>query len=183
MRASFDGRQTWIMLRFGIHGYEPQWLNGRDSIAAAHGRLLAGLHGSTLRHVWLVWDLGSDEWFTDAPVLLEFGTEQVEIDHQKFDDLSITWNSIDPVRAIEEPMTDLAWRSEPLPALAELPGRELRRVELLEWIGGAGDMASGSIAIGLEFSSKWLTIFNALDENGMTDDPPDEGYRRHLLEP
>ncbi len=170
------------MLRFGIHGYEPQWLNGRQSIAAAHGQRLAGLTGSVLRHVWLVWDLDSDSWFTDAPVLLDFGGDQVEVDHQKFDDLSITWNTIDPNRAIEEPCSDLVWRAEPLPPLADLPGQPLRRVELLEWAGDVGDIANGSIAIGVEFASTWLTIFNALDENGIAYGPPDDGYRRHRPE-
>ncbi|MCZ7373582.1 hypothetical protein [Micromonospora sp. WMMC250] len=56
------------MLRYGIQDYQPQWLNGRSNIAAAHARRLAGLVGLTLQHVWLVWDLDDDEWFTDAPV-------------------------------------------------------------------------------------------------------------------
>ena len=62
----------WPVLRFGIPGYQPHWLNGRDSIRAAHGRRLAGLVGLTLRHLWLAWDLDDDEWFADAPVLLDF---------------------------------------------------------------------------------------------------------------
>ena len=42
------------------------------------------------RHVWLVWDLANDVWFTHAPVLMDFGRDQLELDHQKFRDLSIT---------------------------------------------------------------------------------------------
>lgn len=172
------------MFRFGIQDYRPLWLNGRASITAAHGRRLAGLTGLTLARVWLVWDLDADEWFTDAPVLLDFGTEQVEIDHQKFDDLSITWNTINPTRAIEACDFQLAWRAEPLPPLAELTGRVLRHVELLEWAAdGRRDLANGSIAIGFDFGSAWLTVFNSMDENGVEHHPPGPNYRRLRLSP
>jgi hypothetical protein len=171
------------VIRFGIQDYQPQWLNGRDSITAAHGQRLAGLVGLGLQHVWLVWDLENDDWFTDAPVLLDFGTEHVAIDHQKFDDLAITWNTIDPSRAIEDPYPHLAWRAEPLPDLLDLRGRTLRHVELLEWISDGNDFADGSIAIGLDLAPAWLTIVNALDQNGFEHGPPGPRYRRHPIRP
>lgn len=175
------------MTRYGIQDYEPHWLNGRDSITAVHGERLAQLAGRTLRHVWVVWDLSADEWFTDAPVLLDFGDEVVSVDHQKFDDLCITWNAIDPTRTIEDDGWDhdslftLAWRREPTPQLAELAGRKLDHVELLEWAGGADDMANGMVAIGLDVPPAWLTIYNALDENGFAFGGPEECYRRYPL--
>lgn len=171
------------MFRFGIEGYRSNWLNGRDSITATHSRRLAALAGRKLLHVWLAWDLDDDEWFSDAPVLLTFDDdEQVEIDHQKFDDLSVTWNTIDPAQPIEDPGFHLAWRPEPLPQLANLSGRTLDHVELLEWAGTDGDMANGSIDVGLDFTSAWLTVFNALDENGLAHDLPDSRYRRHRIQ-
>jgi hypothetical protein len=169
------------MARFGIEDYEPYWLNGRDEITVAHGSRLAALGGHTLRHVWLVWDLDADEWFSDAPVLLDFGVTQVEVDHQKFDDVSITWNTTDPNRRMVDPWPNLAWRSEPLPQLARLVGQPLRHVELLEWIGD--DMANGSIAVGFTLAEDQLTVYNALDENGFEHTPPGPEYRRHRLTP
>ncbi len=169
--------------RFGIEDYEPRWLNGRvDIISAVHGPRLAALAGHTLRHVWLVWDSKDDAWFSDAPVLLDFGTDQVEVDHHKFDDLSITWNTIDPTRGITndpESHFELAWRRDPLPQLATLPGQELHQVELLEWLGD--DVAQGSVALGFTFAEAHLTIFNALDENGLEHTPPGTDYHRHAL--
>lgn len=169
------------MIRFGIQDYEPHWLQGRSDITAAHGGRLASLTGQALQHVWVVWDLDADEWFTDAPVLLDFGDQRVSIDHQKFDDLCITWDTVDPTRAIEDHEFNLAWRPDAMPQLAELAGRTLQRVVLLEWNGGPGDVASGTIAIGLDFAPAWLTIFNALDENGFAFGTPGGGYRHHLL--
>ena len=174
------------MARFGIQDYEPDWLNGRGSITAAHGRRLAALAGRTLHHIWLVWDLDVDRWFEDAPVVLDFGAERVSIDHQKFDDLCITWNTVDPTRAIEDPSEDpfnLVWRPEPTPQLAELTGRTLTRVTLLGWAGADNDMANGSVAIGLDLAPAWLTVYNAMDENGLAFGPPDSSYRRHHLKP
>ncbi|MFG3644922.1 hypothetical protein ACGF3C_32080 [Micromonospora sp. NPDC047762] len=170
------------MIRYGIQDYQPQWLDGRNTIAAAHARRLAGLVGLTLQHVWLVWDLDDDEWFTDAPVLLDFGAEQVEIDHQKFDDLSITWNTINPSRAIEDPYFHLAWRPDPTPELVNLPGHTLRHVELLEWIGGDRDLADGSLAVGFDLDPAWLTVFNALDENGFEHQKPGQHYLRYRID-
>lgn len=113
---------------------------------------LSGLVGRTLHHVWLVRDLGSDEWFIDCPVVLGFGDERVEINHQKTDDLSITFNSIDPRQPLTWPTSDdfqLAWLPEPIEQLDELRGQELRHARLLEWVGNT--MANGSIALGFAF--------------------------------
>jgi hypothetical protein len=136
----------------------------------------------------MVWDRKADEWFADAPVLLDFGANRVSIDHQKFDDLCVTWNTVDPNRSIEDSadedsLFDLVWRPDPTPQLAELAGRTLSRVTLLEWAGGDHDMANGSIALGFDLAPAWLTIFNAMDENGVAFGPPDGCYRRHHLSP
>lgn len=167
------------MARFGIEDYQPCWLRGVNEILTAHGPRLAALTGQRLRHVWVVWDLDEDEWFTDAPVLLDFGTEQVELDHQRFDELSLTWNTMDPTREITDPWFHLQWRAEALPELATLPGQVLRDVELLEWCGG--DVADGSVAVGFTFDVAQLTVYNTLDENGFEYQSPGPEYRRHSL--
>ncbi|RLK12144.1 hypothetical protein DER29_5421 [Micromonospora sp. M71_S20] len=169
---------------FGIPGYQPTWLHARPDIETAHGARLAALVGRTLTRVWLVWDLDEDEWFADCPVLLDFAGEQVEVNHQKFDDLSITWNSVSPGGPVAWPASDdfrLAWRAEPLPGLAALPGRRLREVALLEWRGATGDLANGSLALGFAFADTDLVVYNGLDENALTVGPPDPRYRRHPL--
>jgi hypothetical protein len=171
------------MGRFGIQDYEPDWLSGREAVTAAHGERLAHLAGRTLQHIWLVWDRRADEWFPDAPVLLDLGDERVSVDHQKFDDLCLTWDTLDPARTIEDAGEDwpfdLVWRPEPTPQLAELAGRTLHGVQLLVRAGGRHDLADQSVAIGLDLAPDWLTVFNAMDENGLAAGPPDSRYRRH----
>ncbi|MET9901677.1 hypothetical protein [Streptomyces sp. NPDC006446] len=167
------------MFNFGIERYRPQWLNGRSAVVAGHGRQLRALIGRPLTHVWLVWDVQDDEWFSDCPVLLDFTGEQVEINHQKFDDLSITWNTVDPHQPVLWPDFDLQWRHDLRAELHTLQGQILQDVELLEWTGS--DVAQGTVAVSFRFPHSRLTVANALDENELTFGPPESHYQRHPL--
>jgi hypothetical protein len=164
---------------FGIGGYRPHWLNGRLAVEAGHGRRLRALIGRPLARAWLVWDVQDDEWFSDCPVLFDFTGEQVEINHQKFDDLSITWNTVDPHQPVRWPDFDLRWRHDTRAELHALQGQVLQDVQLLEWTGD--DLARGSVAVSFRFPHDRLTIANALDENELTSGPPDARYQRHTL--
>ena len=132
-----------------------------------------------MTHAWLVWDVQDNEWFSDCPVLLDFTGEQVEINHQKFDDLSITWNTVDRHQPVLWPDFDLQWRQDMRPELHALHGQALQDVELLEWIGS--DIAPGTVAVSFCFPHSQLTIANALDENGLAFGPPESCYQRHSL--
>ncbi|MBC9718781.1 hypothetical protein H9Y04_40265 [Streptomyces sp. TRM66268-LWL] len=167
------------MFDFGIAGYEPLWLNGRSDLVRAHAHRLRGLAGRTLTCVWMVWDREDDEWFCDGPVLFDFDGEQVEINHQKFDDLSLTWNTVDPGAPVRWPDFDLQWRADPLPGLPALRGLRLAGVELLEW--AVRDMAQGNVDISFVFETGRVTVFNALDENGLSFAPPGRHQRIHPL--
>ncbi|MFI8892527.1 hypothetical protein [Streptomyces paradoxus] len=167
------------MFDFGIESYRPHWLNGRLAVEAGHGRRLRALIGRPLAHAWLVWDVQDDEWFADCPVLLDFTGAQVEINHQKFDDLSITWNTVDPRRPVRWGDSDLQWRHDMRPDLHALRDQILQDVQLLEWTGN--DMARGALAVNFRFPDGQLTIANALDENELILGPPDARYRRHSL--
>lgn len=180
-RASTDNRRVSY---FGIESYQPHWLTGRHAIADAHGQRLGALVSRRLDHIWLVWDLDTDEWFADGPVLLDFDGEQVEINHQKFSDLSITWNTVDPIEQAtwstgtpEVYSFSLAWRHEARPELEVFKGRQLTAVELLEWTGG--DVADSMVAVSFVFTDERLTISNALDENDLELGAPHPAYRRH----
>ncbi|MEV6012318.1 hypothetical protein AB0M29_36630 [Streptomyces sp. NPDC051976] len=167
------------MFDFGIESYRPQWLTGRNAVMATQGDRLRALSGRTLTRAWLVWDLQDNEWFPDCPVLLDFDGEQVEINHYKFDDLSITWNSIDPHKPVLWPDFDLQWRHDARPELHALQGQVLQDVELLEWTGD--DLARGTVDLSFLFPKERLTIVNALDENGLTFGLPEANHRRHSL--
>ena len=174
---------------FDIRGYEPWWLAGLAAITAAHGQRLHALTGRRLRHAWLLWDLDADEWFPDGPVLLDFEGEQVEISHQKFDDLSITWNTVDPAGQPnwsfgwdDEPhpyRVHLGWRCGVRPELATLQDQQLLATELLEYAGG--DLADGMVAVSFVFPDGRVTVSNGLDENSLEFDGPNPHYLRHPI--
>ncbi|WP_218004679.1 hypothetical protein [Microtetraspora niveoalba] len=156
-------------------------MSGREAITAAHGSRLATLVGRRLTRSLLVWDEDEDAWFPDAPVLLDFEGEQVEIVHWKFDELSITWNTVDPDRSLKWAAEEfrLSWRSGVPSALAALAGRPLLEVSLLEWAGR--DLAYGTVAPAFRFPDGQVTVYNALDENGLEFETPDHRYVRHRL--
>lgn len=161
---------------FDVDGYRPEWIRGRQN-AAVHGDRLRALAGRRLRRAWLAW---GDDWWADIPVLLDFDGEQVEISHQKFDDLSITWNTIDPVRNATWTYGDpdsaihLGWRHDAVPELAALQGQLLLSADLFRYSGP--DMADGMCAPSFLFEHDRLIVSNALDENGLEFGDPDPRY-------
>ncbi|MFB8230655.1 hypothetical protein [Cellulosimicrobium sp. NPDC055967] len=164
----------------GIQDYRPAFQRGVEAIAAAHGPQLLDLPGRTLVRTWLCCARDDEEWVADAPVVLQFDGVQLEILHNKFDELSLTRGRIDVVRPIDFPDGDWRWSDDSNERLSALRGRVVVDVELLEWLGR--DMAYGSLAIGLLFESgDRLTIYNALDENGLTFDAPLAEYRAYRL--
>ncbi|MGW6504623.1 hypothetical protein [Nonomuraea angiospora] len=168
------------MFNFGIPGYRPEWLSGRSAITAAHGARLGRLVGRRLTRALLVWDLDEDEWFADCPVLLDFEGEQVEVNHRKFDELSITWNTIDPTRSLEWSDFHLAWRDDVPNELIALVGQPCSAVELLTWRNR--DFVERTIvSLGFGFPNGQVTIYNALDENGMEFTPPGDHYTRYSM--
>lgn len=167
------------MFDFGIVGYQPEWLDSSSDVVQEHGNRLCGLAGRTLTRVWMVWDLRDDEWFSDCPVLFDFDGEQVEINHQKLGDVSLTWNMIDPSHEVRWLGFDLQWRPEPFPGLQDLRGLPLKGAELLEWT--YGDVAQGKVDISFAFEAGRVTVFNALDENGVSFDPPGPNQQPHLF--
>ncbi|MEU0157316.1 hypothetical protein ABZ154_00305 [Streptomyces sp. NPDC006261] len=167
------------MFDFGVAGYRPAWLHGRREVVREQGLRLHALEGRTLTRVWAVWDLRDDAWFSDCPVLLDFEGEQVEINHHRFDDLSITWNGIDPGSPVRWPGFALEWRQEPLDGLKAPLGLPLLRTELLEWTGGGP--ARGVVDVSFVFEAHRISVFNALDENGLSFAAPGTEQRAHRL--
>ncbi|SDX32909.1 hypothetical protein SAMN05421504_1021053 [Amycolatopsis xylanica] len=162
---------------FGLKGYRPRWLTDVPAITAAHGERLASLAGRTLTNSWLVWETLADQWLSGCPVVLDFEGEQVEINHWKADELSITWNTIDttqPVMWCLDKERPNSWRDDVSEGLAALRGQTVRTVMVLE-------RNESEVAIGLVFTDGQLTIRNAGDENGLDFGVLDSHYRRHRL--
>jgi hypothetical protein len=165
----------------GIAGWDPHWLVGLRAVRAAHGRRLAALGGRHLTGAAVVRFAEDGSWFADCPVVLDFAGERVEICHQKFDDLSITWNAVDttaPVAGREWFEFTPVWSPDDA-LLAPYLGGAVRGVALLHHT--ANDAAHGMVAVQFVLDTGTFAIANGMDENTIETGKPDPGYIRHVL--
>jgi len=116
-----------------ISGWRPDWQPSTAALLAQHRERLRSLRGHRIDATWLVWINDLDEWFADLPVVFQIGEEQLEICNQKFDDMSITWNTIDvDVTPIAWVDWSLTWRRDAHPALSGAVGQTIRDVHVSE---------------------------------------------------
>jgi hypothetical protein len=155
---------------FGIEGYEPQWHHSGQALAAMHRGRFVRLRQRPLVGAWLMWDLDEDRWYADGPVVLGFGDTNVEITHRKFDECAITWGQVDMSEPLLSAGRRLDWRTDTHPALRTVLDRRLSGVNVLERLMPARWRPTVLYAVELLFEGPArLEIFNALDENGLTD--------------
>jgi hypothetical protein len=165
----------------GIERYEPVWHHDAEALAVVHRHRFGRLVGRTLRAGWLMWDVAERGWFADGPVILDFGATHVEITHRKFDECAITWDQVDITLPIDW-YEHFDWRPDPHAALRNARGRTLRSVNLIELITAAQWRPRILHAVEFLFCGARLAVYNAMDENGLTDVPevdlPVHSWRR-----
>lgn len=155
----------------GMEGYEPQWCHSAKALAAAQRARCSRIVGRRLDGAWLMWDLERRDWFAGGPVILGFGDVNVEVMHRKFDECAITWGQIDMSMPLEWPGLVLDWRADSHPALLAAHGRRLRAVNVIERITPSDWRPRVLHAVEFLFEGARLAVYNALDENGLTDAP------------
>ncbi|MGW4999692.1 hypothetical protein ACWEP8_18670 [Streptomyces hydrogenans] len=168
-------------MKWGIAGFEPTFLSGLDAVRQVHGPRLAALAGRRLTDFAVVRFAEDGEWFADCPVVLDFEGARVEVCHQKLDELSIGWATIDttaPVTGWEWYERTPRWSRED-ERLAPFVGEELREVALLERRPDGPDLAAGRVALEFAFARDRLRIANGLDENRVEVGVTPRGYVRH----
>ena len=165
----------------GIEGWKPEWHHDAEALAATHRHMFVRLIGRKLRSSWLMWDIAERGWFADGPVILNFGPTCVEITHRKFDECAITWDQID--RSVPNDWYEhFEWRPDPHAALRNARGKLLRAVNIIELVTTAEWRPRILHAVEFLFAGARLAIYNAMDENGLTDVPevdlPMHNWRR-----
>lgn len=158
-----------------LSGYKPNFTTRLDDLATD---LLPGLLGQELRLSQVVWDIDDDSFFADAPVLLQFDTDTLEVCFSKLDQVSLTTDTID----LEITPTwfggydfNLEWRNGPDSVFLDVIGRRLSAVRLIEYHFDLSDFAGTSpwVVCGVEFSfgGRLLLVTNGLDENRLENAP------------
>jgi hypothetical protein len=164
------------MWESGISGWQADWRAGSEQVRR-HAVALRALVGARLTGAWTVW-IGEGDWFADMPVVLQFdGSQQLEVCWQKFDDLSISWNTIDfdvpPTAWID----DLSWRPWAHQALRMNQDQAVTSVAATDAVLTTTDVdyphrepVSKRFVAGLWIGTTGpgLHVFNALDENGLS---------------
>jgi hypothetical protein len=164
-----------------VSGWRPDFGPAQERIRREAGNL-RGLMWQRVSSAWLVWNLQGDEWFADLPVVLAFDRgPQLEVCWEKFDDLSITWDTIDLAQT-PRAWVDwrLEWRPAAHPALASQVGATIRDVAATRFL-----FTTENLDDPRDVSAVWLTtglwlatdrgglhIFDALDENGLSSQRP-----------
>lgn len=155
----------------GAHGYEPQWCHNANTLAAAHRSRFSRIIGRPLDLAWVLWDRDRRTWFPGGPVILGFGGVNVEVMHRKFDECAITWDQLDTSVPPDWPGHTVDWRPDGHPALLAPRGRRLREVNVIERIMPSHWRPRVLHAVEFRFEGSRLAVYNALDENGLTDVP------------
>ena len=175
-----------------------RFLDSVDEVLSAHGDGLRSLCGQRLSDARIVWDVDNQTWFADEPVVLTFDDAALEIVFGKTNELSLTWDSID----FSQPPNwfgcyadmNLEWRACKNSAVTAVIGRRLVDITLVENYHteeviadrqnstNVGKRHSAWLlhAICFHFDSAILTVFNALDENGLSNESLDGAKLRHI---
>jgi hypothetical protein len=172
-----------VTFDFGIAGFQPRFVNATASLPLD---LLRSMIGMALRGSWVMWDLTANEWFPGGPVVLDFEGVHIEVCAQKFDEYSVTSNAIDLRAQINWAGVGadlpLEWRLDGAPALRSHVGHRLEAVRIIEarWrtivevdqdhperVGRREDWGWVLHGVEFEFSGGTVTLFNALDANGV----------------
>ena len=183
-----DDCATGLWDRLGMSPKEPKVSGWRPDFQPADEQFrhqatgLRNLAGLRITGAWTVWNLQFDEWFADLPVVIRLDDgRQLEVCWEKFNDLSITWDTIDlavtPKAWVE---WRLEWRTTAHPALLASVGSRIQSVRATTF-----RFSTQNVDRPREVCKVWLTaglwlatdsgdfhIFNALDENGLSNERP-----------
>jgi hypothetical protein len=164
-----------------VSSWVPNFLPAGSQFARQADRLRS-LVGDQVAEAWVVWNLEHDDWFADLPVVLQMKRgPQLEVCWEKFDDLSITWDTIDvtvtPKAWVEWP---LEWRSGAPPELGSVVFATVQDLAISSCL-----LTTQNVDHPHDVGAVWLTtglwigtesggvhILNALDENGLSAQPP-----------
>jgi hypothetical protein len=165
----------------------PVYDDTSEALLARHGWRLAECVGCVIDRTWVAWNRRDNEWLADEAVLLGIGGHVLAINCWKMNEIALGWDCID-VAATPAWVTDwgddfdLEWRSNGLDPLTRALGQRVRRINLIEYLHrttvlrapsnpslvGTRNEAWLLNGIELVLDALTLTVFNALDENGVT---------------
>lgn len=163
-----------------VRDWKPQSFFTAEAVGASLGDRLKAMVGLRLDEVWLAWDVGADEWFCDAPVLLVVGGQQLEVSVNQLNELCISFNAIDRSAPFgwQDSDFDLKWRRNPAIVPHSVLGRTVAGFGAMEYAFGLADFVGTLpwvlVSLEVKLEGAHLAIENGLDENALRFRPLDE---------
>jgi hypothetical protein len=161
---------------WGIKNYQPQWQDSTEELLELVAQI--PLIGCQIQALWSLWDEETDEWFSDAPVVICIQEKQLEFCANKLDEFSFSTDSINlsvPVYWCEDEedpdAKSFRWVQQRNPEFRGLVEELILGVEVMEsfiekdmqnFLGLESLILSG---IALQFQDERLEILNGLDCN------------------
>jgi hypothetical protein len=176
-------------IRFDYFDDTTELLNRKSS-------LLRSFLGQRLNNSHIVWNSTGDYWNNLSVIILEFGSDRLEVCCSHLDRLSVLKNSTDLSSAPSvdwDPEDRYEWKQNAVSEINPLRGQILNNIQVVEYEfctwppeeeKGGPNTTSCWVLFGLwlEFDQGQLLIHNALDEVGVANniDQPD-AIRLHEL--
>ncbi len=177
------------MDNWGIKNYQPHWKDSAIALLELIGK--APLIGYPVEELWSLWDEESNEWFSDAPVIICIQGKQFEFCANKLNEFSFSVDSIDirvPVYWCSDEDSDIEpfhWVHERNREFKDLIGEKISGIEIVEsfepdissFMGLECWMLAG---IALLFEDQRLEILNGLDCNLLSRSQSTDEGRRYI---
>ena len=154
-----------------IQGYTPEWVLDKSKAEELIEKLSNNWVGKTIECSYVGWYTPDDSWYEDFPIILIIDGEKVEICWQQFDSLSITKNQINLDNCISYDEI-VPYKKNALAELNRAMGKKILSVKLgMSSMTIEDKMIPMINSVDFELENGFLTIFNALDENGVSNAP------------
>ena len=153
-----------------------------EEVLALCRRLAEDVVGGEIECSWVAWLCKDDTWWDGAPIIIQVSGVNYEICWSKEADCAITRNTInvhESVRWIDCEELTLFWKKDGLAALQNIVGQRVNKIQLIEaevTISNHSDHPPGwstsywvSYGINFILTDGFLSIYNAFDTNGVTD--------------
>ena len=175
----------------GIPKYKPNFIDDAYAFKETHKNQLEPLIGTSITKFWVMWDELEDVCYPDGPVILEIGGDQYEFCAYQLDDFSLTINTIDLDEKLDwygsGDELPLIWKENGKPELLDSLNRQIIDINILTYnfkstyVETGAPHETGYMMHGIEFILKkvnnevaYFSIFNALDQNGLTSEKVEE---------
>ncbi|MBT2729209.1 hypothetical protein J7E63_20135 [Bacillus sp. ISL-75] len=162
----------------GINDYNPTFYTDLNEFIKEQRDSLRSLIGLKLDEVWTVHEMSDGEFWSDCPVILGIGGQQLEFCSFNDREIAVTWNEIDLKEKLDwygNQELILEWRKSAIGNISSFIGKQIEEIEVIEMTQEAFDskgrlLHSNLLLNGLGFciGASYFSIFNAFDETGFS---------------